>query len=214
MYGRLKLKGLKTLKVWHLNIEGSFRKKEKLLSQKIDGLDNKSESVALSHQERQEKLQCESDLRRLLAKEEIKMRQRAREKHILEGGQTTKYFHLRAKGRKIRLKIQSLYQEGLVVERETKINKVATDFYKDMFGPSNISHINMDNFSMARPDNNDRSYLIALFPLKRLNLLLIILSTTVPLGQMGSQLSFFKPFGMFLTRTCWLYLGTFTMALG
>jgi hypothetical protein len=102
----------------------------------------------------------------LLAKEEIKMRQRAREKYILEGDQNTTYFHLRAKGRKRRLKIQSLYQKGLVVERETKINKVATDFYKDMFGPSNISHIKMDNFSMARPDDNDRSYLIALFSTK------------------------------------------------
>lgn len=148
----------KTLKGWHLNIEGSYRKTKKMSTQKNDALDSKGEVSVLSDQERQEKLCFESDLRRLLAEEEIKMRQKAREKIIVDGDENTKYFHLRTKGRR-RLKIQSLCQEGLIIEGEDGINKVATDFYRELFGPSYISHINMRNFNMTRLDDNDKSFL-------------------------------------------------------
>jgi hypothetical protein len=152
----------KTLKGWHINIEGNYRKTKKMLTQKNDVHDSKGEVSVLSDQERQEKLCFESDLRRLLAEEEIKMRQKAREKFIMDGDENTKYFHLRAKGRR-RLKIQSLCQEGLIIEGEDGINKVATNFYRELFGPSDISHINMRNFNMTRLDDNDRSFLTGSF---------------------------------------------------
>jgi hypothetical protein len=39
-------------------------------------------------------------MRKIVSEEKIKLRQRLREKHVLEGNNNTKYFHLKAKGKK------------------------------------------------------------------------------------------------------------------
>jgi hypothetical protein len=62
-----------------------IEKQKKDPCQKIIALYSKSESGFLSVHGRKEKLQYETDLRSIVVEEETKMRQRASEKHILEG---------------------------------------------------------------------------------------------------------------------------------
>jgi hypothetical protein len=63
-------------------------------------------------------------------------KQTAREKFINEGDENTKFFHLLAKGRKRRVKIPFLNHDGVSVSDADGINKIATSYYKDLFGPS------------------------------------------------------------------------------
>lgn len=94
----------------------------------------------MSNLERQDKFHCKLVLRSIIAEEEIKMRQKAREKHVAEGDENTKYFHLRAKGRRRGITIQSLCQEGPVVQGDVEINKVTIEFYIVVWSLKHILH--------------------------------------------------------------------------
>jgi hypothetical protein len=88
------------LKGWNINVEGRYSKLKKELSQKIDFMDKKSESIGISHEERLEKLDLEWNLKNLMVEECYKRKQMAREKFINEGDENSRYFHLIAKGKK------------------------------------------------------------------------------------------------------------------
>jgi hypothetical protein len=63
-------------------------------------LDIKNESENLSDREKNEKMEYELQLKSLLLEEETKMKQIAREKNIIASDENTKYFHLKANGKK------------------------------------------------------------------------------------------------------------------
>jgi hypothetical protein len=67
--------------------------------------------------------------------EEIKARQRSRDRIILEGGRNTTYFHAIASQRKRKRKkrIECLQGPGGRVYYTQEILKVATEFYKNLF---------------------------------------------------------------------------------
>jgi hypothetical protein len=46
--------------------------------------------------------------------------------------------------------------EGVTVDDANDINKVATSFYRELFGPSASSNINMTNLQMNQLNNEDR----------------------------------------------------------
>jgi hypothetical protein len=73
----------------------------------------------------------------------VQKKQTAREKFINEGDENTMFFHLIAKGRKRRVKIPFLIHEGASVNDSVGINKVASAYYKDLFGPSDYSSVNV-----------------------------------------------------------------------
>jgi hypothetical protein len=56
-----------------------------------------------------------------------------------------------------------LNHEGVSVNDAGGINKIATSYYKDFFGPSVLSSINMTFFNMNQLSDNDRSFLMAPF---------------------------------------------------
>ena len=93
----------------------------------------------------------------------MQKKQTVREKFINEGDENTKFFHLIAKGRKRRVKIPYLIHEGASVNDAVGINKIASSFYKDLFGPSVSSSINVTNLPMNQLSNIDRSLLTAPF---------------------------------------------------
>lgn len=91
-----KIKRLKkTLKGWNINEEGKIKKMAMELRKKINILDTKTERLDLSEKEKDEKMNQELQLRNILLEQEIKMKQRARERCIIEGDENTKYFDLK-----------------------------------------------------------------------------------------------------------------------
>jgi hypothetical protein len=90
----------KTLKGWNINEEGFNRRKINTLKMNLNRLDIKNESKNLSDKEKNEKMEYEFHLKTLLLEEETKMIQIAREKNIIAGDENTKYFYLKANGKK------------------------------------------------------------------------------------------------------------------
>jgi hypothetical protein len=99
----------------------------------------------------------------MMAEEGIKRKQIARDRFINEGDENTRYFQVIAKGRKRRVKIISLLHEGVSVHDESGINQVAASFYKEFFGPSSSSNINMRNLPMKQLGEDDMFLLTAPF---------------------------------------------------
>jgi hypothetical protein len=113
--------------------------------------------------ERIEKLDMEWNLKKIMEEEICKKKQTAREKFINEGDENTKFFHLLAKGRKRRVKIPFLNHEGVSVNDAEGINKIASSYYKYLFGPSVLSSINMYNLNMHQLSDNERSFFYGSF---------------------------------------------------
>ena len=95
-------------KIWHLrrflkgrakNLSGKYKKEKERLSRLIDELDIKAESVPLSTSERETLRKANDSICQLRRDEETKWAQHAKVKHIQEGGNNTKYFHLIANGK-------------------------------------------------------------------------------------------------------------------
>jgi hypothetical protein len=73
----------------------------------IERLDLKAETIILNTIEREELKRANDNLNKLRREEESKWAQRAKVKHIQEGGNNTRYFHLIENGKHRRKKISS-----------------------------------------------------------------------------------------------------------
>ena len=78
---------------------GEYKKQRNRLVLLIDELELKAENNLLSESERLAKREAECFLAKLRCDEESKWVQRAKVRHIQEGGNNTKYFHLIANGK-------------------------------------------------------------------------------------------------------------------
>jgi hypothetical protein len=87
------------LRGWAKNLSGVYRKEKERLSLLIDELDLNAETVPLNAAERDQKREADIAIAKLRRDEETKWAQRAKVKHIQEGGNNTKYFHLIANGK-------------------------------------------------------------------------------------------------------------------
>jgi hypothetical protein len=92
------------LKGWAKCLTGQYNKDKEKLILLIDELDLKAESFPLDDDERAKLRKANDDLTKLRRDEESKWTQRAKVKHIQEGGNNKKYFHLIANGKHRRKK--------------------------------------------------------------------------------------------------------------
>jgi hypothetical protein len=127
----------------------------------------------------------------------------AREKFINEGDENSRYFHLIAKSKKRRVRILSLVHEENIVNTDVDINKVATDFYKDLFGPSPVSSINMSNFHMNMLSEEDRILLTAPFTIEEITLVVFSLNHNSAPGPDGIPAEFFQDFWEIIHNDLW-----------
>jgi hypothetical protein len=96
------------LRGWAHNLSGVYKKERDILLHIIDVLDIKSETMPLSAAERATKKQADEGLAKLRRDEESKWAQRAKVRHVQEGGNNTRYFHLIAKGKHCKKEIFQL----------------------------------------------------------------------------------------------------------
>ena len=82
--------------------------------------------------------------------EESKWAQRAKVKHIQEGGNNTKYFHLIANGKHRRKKIFQLEQEEGTIVGQSNLKTYISEYYKKLFGAPD-----RNNFTMIETEVSD-----------------------------------------------------------
>jgi hypothetical protein len=135
---------------------------------KIDTLDKISETSGLSDTDRFVKLDLESNLKKIVDEENIILKQKARDKFMLDGDENSKYFHLLAKHKKRKLKILTLSHGDSLAHDENGINQLTTSFYKNLFGPSHDSSISLDNLDMKQLEEDDKDLLTSPFSLEEI----------------------------------------------
>jgi hypothetical protein len=134
------------LRGWAKNISGKYKKENESLLSIIDFLDVQAESCPLNDEERLELRKANEQLNKLRQEEEIKWVQRAKIKHIQEGGNNTKYFHLIANGKHRKKKIFQLEQDEGTIVGDENLKVYITEYYKKLFGaPEDSSVIMMED---------------------------------------------------------------------
>jgi hypothetical protein len=122
------------LKGWAKNQSGKYKKEKERLLSIIDDLDIKAESTPLSTYEKKTLRDATDNLNKLRRDEETKWAQRAKVKHVQEGGNNSKYFHLIANGKHRKKKIFQLEQEEGTIVGEDNLKVYITEYYKKLFG--------------------------------------------------------------------------------
>jgi hypothetical protein len=123
----------KTTKGWSRNIEVDPRQIKKDLMEEYDTLDIKAETSALSDSEVDRLKFIQLEMHKLWLKEEVKAKQRSRDRDILEGDRNTAYFHAVANQRRRKTLIHILEGPDASSSDLNCMLKIATDFYKDLF---------------------------------------------------------------------------------
>ena len=88
---------------------------------------------------------------------------------------------------------------------------MATDFYKELFGPSTLSSINMSNFHMNRLSDDDRTLLTVPFSIEEIKKVVFGLKHNSAPGPDGFPAEFFQEFGISFTLICGIYSRIFMM---
>jgi hypothetical protein len=99
------------LRGWAKYRSGVYKKEKEKLLALIDELDIKAETIPLVSLEREALRNANDCLAKLRREEEAKWAQRAKVKHVQEGGNNTKYFHLIANGKHRKKKMFHLEQD-------------------------------------------------------------------------------------------------------
>jgi hypothetical protein len=134
------------------------------------------------------------NLRKLVDEEGVKLKQRARDKFILDGDENSKYFHLLAKCKRRKLKSMSLTHEDNVAQGETEINQLATSFYKNLFGPSQEISISLNDLNMNVLDDDNKALFMIPFSIEEIKNVVFSLKHNSAPGPDGIPSEVFQEF--------------------
>jgi hypothetical protein len=115
---------------WSRNINSEMRKKKGSALAKINLLDLVTEQQALTDQEKGRRKSLALELDSNWRMEEIKARQRFREREIKEGDRNTFYFFVVANQSKRKKTFSCLEKNGLLLEDNSSMINQAVEFYK------------------------------------------------------------------------------------
>ncbi|XP_073359806.1 uncharacterized protein [Aegilops tauschii subsp. strangulata] len=120
-------------KGWSRNVDSEIRKLKIKLTEEYNDLDIKSETVPLSDLEKLRMKNLLSELHNLWIVEEVKARQRAKDRDILEGDRNTKYFQTVANQRRRKTLINALEGRNGTTNDIKEMLEIATNYYKGLF---------------------------------------------------------------------------------
>ena len=141
----IKIKKVKKfLKGWGLSLKGHTRKYRRILREELSKLEKIEEDGMLPALLLERKTFIQSEILRLLEEEELYWHKRSNLTWLLKGDNNTGFFHRVANGKKRKNTIFSIHQNGEEIKEEDKILQHATDYYKELFGPSDDPAVSLD----------------------------------------------------------------------
>jgi hypothetical protein len=124
------------LKGWGLSLRGHNKRYRRILQEELMTLEELEEKGALPAQLLERKTFIQAEILRSAVEEELYWHKRSNSTWLLKGDNNTDYFHRIANGKKRKNAIFSLQHGEITIEGEKEILVHATNYYKDLFGPS------------------------------------------------------------------------------
>ena len=133
----------KKVKGWALNINAQVRKQKLELLKEYDLLDLKYENFVITEMERQRMKEIVKDLESIWKLEEIKARQRSRDRYVKEGDRNTAYFQAVINQRNRKKRISGLEGPDGWIDDNKGMLEHAVDFYRKLFGKEEDSGVKL-----------------------------------------------------------------------
>lgn len=195
------VKGDSALDIWQNKLR-ALRKNIKggaALLAEFDFLDKLQESVTLTRVQSARMVDMMMDLNKIRAIEEVKAKQRSRDRSAMEGDKNTKYFHTVANQRRWKTKIHMIEGPDGPVHSTEGIQKIAMDYFKLLFRYEDRSCVELDQnfFSPAdKLSSEEAEELEKLFLRAEVKKAIHNSYFDGPLGLKASPLCFTRSFGM------------------
>jgi hypothetical protein len=151
---------------WAANEIAQLNREKVSLSEEFSRLEILAEDGNLSLGDSQAMHVIENKLEKIWALEEIKSRQRSRDRNILEGDRNTAYFHAVADHRNRKKRIDCLQGPTGLVYDQKGMMKIAVDFYKDLFAKEEDLGVRLGSSFWEASDkvtSEENKFLTALF---------------------------------------------------
>jgi hypothetical protein len=139
---------------WASNVVAELNKYEQAVTAEYNWLDEEEERRSLTAEEKDRLRILSRELEHIWSLEEIRARQRARDRIIKEGDRNTSYFHVVANQRCRKKRIECLQGPNGLVNDTSEILKVAASYYKNLFKKEERGVVSLDaNFWPLRRES-------------------------------------------------------------
>jgi hypothetical protein len=124
----------KKVKEWNRNIEVARTESQRAILAEIDFLDSLVEQTPLTAHQRMKRQELKEEIEQVWKMEEIRARQRARDRDIKEGDKNTSYFFALVNQRKRKTCISCLIDGEVTLSDNRDMLTHVVSFYKKLFG--------------------------------------------------------------------------------
>jgi hypothetical protein len=121
------------VRCWANNVVVELNKYKHVVDAEYNVLDEEDEHRMLDESEKSRKKHLASELEQIWRLEEIRTKQRSRDRNVLEGDRNTAYFHAVANQRCSKKRIEYLRVLGGSVHDTPGVLRIAKEYYKTLF---------------------------------------------------------------------------------